>query len=191
MGVNLTKGANVNLSKAAPGLNKVIIGLGWDARASDGAAFDLDGSVFLLDAAGKVRGDADFIFFNNKTSACKSVEHGGDNTTGKGDGDDEKVSVTLNSVPADVQRIAFAATIHEADTRRQNFGMVSSAFIRVVDAATGTEISRYDLSEDASTDTAMTFGELYKHNGEWKFKAIGQGFKGGLGALAASFGVSV
>jgi tellurium resistance protein TerD len=191
MGVNLTKGANVNLSKAAPGLNKVIIGLGWDARASDGAAFDLDGSVFLLDAAGKVRGDADFIFFNNKTSACKSVEHGGDNTTGKGDGDDEKVSVTLNSVPADVQRISFAATIHEADTRRQNFGMVSSAFIRVVDAATGTEISRYDLSEDASTDTAMTFGELYKHNGEWKFKAIGQGFKGGLGALAASFGVSV
>lgn len=191
MGVNLTKGANVNLSKAAPGLNKVIIGLGWDARASDGAAFDLDGSVFLLDAAGKVRGDADFIFFNNKTSACKSVEHGGDNTTGKGDGDDEKVSVTLNSVPADVQRISFAVTIHEADTRRQNFGMVSSAFIRVVDAATGTEISRYDLSEDASTDTAMTFGELYKHNGEWKFKAIGQGFKGGLGALAASFGVSV
>jgi tellurium resistance protein TerD len=191
MGVNLTKGANVNLSKAAPGLNKVVIGLGWDARASDGAAFDLDGSVFLLDAAGKVRGDADFIFFNNKTSACKSVEHGGDNTTGKGDGDDEKVSVTLNSVPADVQRVSFAVTIHEADTRRQNFGMVSSAFIRVVDAATGTEISRYDLSEDASTDTAMTFGELYKHNGEWKFKAIGQGFKGGLGALAASLGVSV
>lgn len=191
MGVNLTKGANVNLSKAAPGLNKVIIGLGWDARASDGTAFDLDGSVFLLDAAGKVRGDADFIFFNNKTSACKSVEHGGDNTTGKGDGDDEKVSLTLSSVPADVQRIPFAVTIHEADRRRQNFGMVSSAFIRVVDAATGTEISRYDLSEDASTDTAMTFGELYKHNGEWKFKAIGQGFKGGLGALAASFGVSV
>jgi tellurium resistance protein TerD len=191
MGVNLTKGANVNLSKAAPGLNKVVIGLGWDVRASDGAAFDLDGSAFLLDAAGKVRGDADFIFFNNKTSACKSVEHGGDNTTGKGDGDDEKVSVTLNSVPADVQRVSFAVTIHEADTRRQNFGMVSSAFIRVVDAATGTEISRYDLSEDASTDTAMTFGELYKHNGEWKFKAIGQGFKGGLGALAASLGVSV
>jgi tellurium resistance protein TerD len=191
MGVNLTKGTNVNLSKAAPGLNKVVIGLGWDARASDGAAFDLDGSVFLLDAAGKVRGDADFIFFNNKTSTCKSVEHGGDNTTGKGDGDDEKVSVTLNSVPADVQRVSFAVTIHEADTRRQNFGMVSSAFIRVVDAATGTEISRYDLSEDASTDTAMTFGELYKHNGEWKFKAIGQGFKGGLGALAASLGVSV
>lgn len=191
MPVNLTKGGNVNLTKEAPGLNHILVGLGWGARASDGAAFDLDGSVFLLGADGKVRSDADFIFFNNKSSACASVEHAGDNTTGKGDGDDEKVSVTLNSVPADVQRISFAVTIHEADTRRQNFGMVSSAFIRILNAANGTEIARYDLSEDASTDTAMTFGELYRYNGEWKFKAIGQGFKGGLGALAGSLGVTV
>jgi tellurium resistance protein TerD len=191
MAISLSKGGNVNLSKAAPGLNNVLVGLGWDARATDGAAFDLDGSVFLLNAAGKVRSDADFIFYNNKRSACGSVEHTGDNTTGAGDGDDESVKVVLNNVPGDVARVAFTVTIHEAEARRQNFGMVSSAYIRVVNAATGVEIARYDLSEDASTETAMSFGELYKHNGEWKFKAIGQGFAGGLGALASSMGVNV
>lgn len=191
MAISLSKGGNVNLSKAAPGLNNVIVGLGWDARATDGAAFDLDGSVFMLNAAGKVRSDADFVFYNNKRSSCGSVEHAGDNTTGAGDGDDESVKVVLNNVPGDVARVAFTVTIHEAEARRQNFGMVSSAYIRVVNAATGVEIARYDLSEDASTETAMSFGELYKHNGEWKFKAIGQGFAGGLGALASSMGVNV
>jgi tellurium resistance protein TerD len=191
MAISLSKGGNVNLSKSAPGLSNVVVGLGWDARATDGAGFDLDGSAFLLNAAGKVRADSDFIFYNNKKSACASVEHAGDNTTGAGDGDDETVKVALDKVPADVQRIAFCVTIHEAEVRRQNFGMVSSAYIRVVNAAGGVEIARYDLSEDASTETAMTFGELYRHNGEWKFKAIGQGYAGGLGALASGFGVNV
>lgn len=191
MAISLTKGGNVNLSKSAPGLSHVVVGLGWDARATDGAGFDLDGSAFLLGASGKVRSDSDFIFYNNKKSACGSVEHAGDNTTGAGDGDDETVKVALDKVPADVQRIAFCVTIHEAEVRRQNFGMVSSAYIRVVNAVGGVEIARYDLSEDASTETAMTFGELYRHNGEWKFKAIGQGYAGGLGALASSLGVNV
>jgi len=191
MAISLSKGGNVNLSKTAPGLSNVLVGLGWDARATDGAGFDLDGSAFLLNASGKVRSDADFIFYNNKRSPCGSVEHTGDNTTGAGDGDDESLKVALDKVPADVQRISFSVTIHDAEARRQNFGMVSSAYIRVVNAAGGAEIARFDLSEDASTETAMTFGELYKHNGEWKFKAIGQGYAGGLGPLASSLGVNV
>jgi tellurium resistance protein TerD len=190
MPVSLTKGGNVNLSKSAPGLTKVTVGLGWDARATDGAGFDLDASVFLLAESGKVRSDADFVFYNNKRSADGSVEHLGDNTTGVGDGDDESVSVTLTGVPADVSRVAFCVTIHDADARRQNFGMVSKAYIRVLDAANGSEIARYDLSEDASVETAMVFGELYRAGAEWKFKAIGQGFAGGLGPLARNFGVN-
>lgn len=189
MPVNLTKGGNVNLSKAAPGLGAVVVGLGWDARATDGATFDLDASAFLLTTAGKVRSNADFIFYNNKRSACGSVEHAGDNTTGAGDGDDEKVNVKLTGVPADVDRISFCVTIHDAETRRQNFGMVSRAFIRVVDPANGTEMARYDLSEDASIETAMIFGELYRHQADWKFRATGQGFAGGLASLAGGFGV--
>ena len=190
MPVSLTKGGNVNLSKSAPGLTKVTVGLGWDARATDGAGFDLDASVFLLAESGKVRSDADFVFYNNKRSADGSVEHLGDNTTGVGDGDDESLSVTLTGVPADVSRVAFCVTIHDADARRQNFGMVSKAYIRVLDAANGSEIARYDLSEDASVETAMVFGELYRAGAEWKFKAIGQGFAGGLGPLARNFGVN-
>lgn len=191
MGISLQKGGNVNLSKEAPGLAKVVIGLGWDPRATDGAAFDLDGSVFLLNADGKVRSDADFIFYNNLKSADGSVVHTGDNTTGAGAGDDETVNVDLATVPADVQRIAFCVTIHEADARRQNFGQVNQAFIRCVNANGGVELARYDLSEDGSVETAMIFGELYRAGAEWKFKAIGQGFKGGLGPLARSFGVNV
>jgi len=191
MAISLQKGGNVNLSKEAPGLAKVVIGLGWDPRATDGAAFDLDGSVFLLNADGKVRSDADFIFYNNLKSADGSVVHTGDNTTGAGAGDDETVNVDLAAVPADVQRIAFCVTIHEADARRQNFGQVNQAFIRCVNANGGVELARYDLSEDGSVETAMIFGELYRAGAEWKFKAIGQGFKGGLGPLARSFGVNV
>ncbi|MGQ3049532.1 MAG: TerD family protein [Niveispirillum sp.] len=191
MPVSLSKGGNVSLSKEAPGLAAILVGLGWDARATDGAAFDLDASVFLLNETGKVRSDADFVFYNNKIGGNGSVEHTGDNRTGAGDGDDESVKIDLTKVPVDVTKVAFSVTIHEADTRRQNFGMVSKAYIRVVNQAGGTEIARYDLSEDSSTETAMIFGELYRHNSEWKFKAIGQGFAGGLGPLAVNYGVNI
>ena len=191
MAVSLAKGGNVSLSKEVPGLSAVRVGLGWDVRVTDGQAFDLDASVFLLGGDGRVRSDADFVFYNNTTDAGGAVTHKGDNLTGVGEGDDEVVEVSLAGLPAEVARLSFAVTIHEADARRQNFGMVSNAFIRVVDAAGGAEIARYDLSEDASTETAMVFGDLYRHNGEWKFKAIGQGFAGGLGPLARSFGVNV
>lgn len=191
MAISLSKGGNVNLSKEAPGLNKIIVGLGWDARATDGAAFDLDASAFLVKMDGKVRSDSDFIFYNQPKSACGSVEHTGDNKTGAGEGDDEAVKVTLASVPAELDKIVFAVTIHDAEARRQNFGQVSHAYIRIVNEDGGAEIARYDLSEDASTETAMVFGEIYRVGTDWKFKAVGQGFAGGLAPLATSFGVSV
>ncbi len=191
MAVSLSKGGNVNLSKEAPGLAKVALGLGWDNRATDGAAFDLDAVAFLVGSEGKVTADNDFIFYNNLKSACGSVEHKGDNTTGEGDGDDEVVEITLADVPAAIQRVVIAVTIHDAETRKQNFGQVSNAFVRVVNTSDNNEIARYDLSEDASIETAMIFGELYRHNGDWKFKAVGQGFEGGLEPLASSFGVSI
>ncbi|WP_343730080.1 TerD family protein [Duganella sp.] len=191
MAISLQKGGNVNLSKEAPGLTKIVVGLGWDVRSTDGSPFDLDGSAFLLKVDGKVRNDSDFIFYNNLKSSDQSVAHSGDNRTGAGDGDDETVTIDLTKVPADVERIAICATIHEGDARRQNFGMVQKAFIRTVNGASNTEIARYDLSEDSSTESAMIFGEVYRNNGDWKFKAVGQGFKGGLGPLAGSFGVGV
>ncbi|MGK5063630.1 TerD family protein [Janthinobacterium sp. LB3P112] len=190
MAISLQKGGNVNLSKEAPNLKKIIVGLGWDPRSTDGATFDLDGSAFLLKSDGKVRGDSDFIFYNNLKSTDGSVVHTGDNTTGEGDGDDERIEIDLTRVPADIDRISVTVTIHDADARRQNFGMVSKAFIRCLNAEGEKEIARYDLSEDSSTETAMIFGEIYRYNGEWKFKAIGQGFNGGLGPLARSFGVN-
>ena len=191
MAISLQKGGNVNLSKEAPNLKKVIIGLGWDPRATDGATFDLDGSAFLLKADGKVRGDSDFIFYNNLKSTDGSVTHTGDNQTGAGEGDDERLVVELDRVPADIDRITVSVTIHEADARRQNFGMVSKAFIRCLNADGEKEIARYDLSEDSSTETAMIFGELYRNAGEWKFRAVGQGYATGLRGIAADFGVSV
>ena len=191
MGISLQKGGNVNLSKEAPGLKEILVGLGWDARATDGVEFDLDASVFLTKPDGKVRSDADFIFYNNKVSSDGSVTHQGDNRSGAGDGDDEAVEVKLEKVTPDVDKIAFAVTIHEGETRRQTFGQVSNAFIRVVNKADGKELARYDLSEDGSTETAMIFGELYRAGAEWKFRAVGQGFKGGLGPLASNYGVSV
>ena len=191
MAISLQKGGNVNLSKEAPGLSKLIVGLGWDTRATDGTAFDLDGAVFLLNAAGKVRSDADFVFYNNLKSTDGSVTHSGDNTTGAGDGDDETVTIDLAQVPADVDKISVCVTIHDAETRRQNFGQVSKAFVRCVNANGNTEIARYDLSEDGSTEAAMVFGEVYRAGTDWKFRATGQGFKGGLGPLAKNYGVNV
>ena len=191
MSISLAKGGNVSLSKEEPGLSQILIGLGWDTRATDGADFDLDASAFLLVESGKVRNDADFIFYNQLRSSDGSVEHTGDNRTGDGDGDDEALKVKLTGVPAEIQRVAIAVTIHDAETRRQNFGMVQNAFIRVVNDATGREIARYDLTEDASTETAMVFGEVYRHGSEWKFRAVGQGYQGGLGPLARNYGVNV
>ena len=191
MAVSLTKGGNVSLSKEAPGLKTVTVGLGWDPRVTDGAAFDLDASVFMVKADGKVIGDTGFIFYNNKTSADGSVAHQGDNTSGAGDGDDEQVKVNLEKLPTEVDKLIFAVTIHDFETRKQNFGMVQKAFIRVVNDADGKELARFDLSEDASTETAMVFGEIYRNGAEFKLKAIGSGFAGGLGPLAASYGVSI
>ena len=191
MAISLNKGGNVSLSKSDPGLRKISVGLGWDVRATEGAGFDLDASVFLLTDSGRVRSDSDFIFYNNLRSADGSIEHTGDNLTGEGEGDDEQIRVDLSAVPADIAKLAFSVTIHDAEARRQNFGQVSTAFIRVVNSETDNEIVRYDLSEDASTETAMVFGEVYRNSGEWKFRAVGQGFAGGLGPLARNFGVNV
>jgi len=191
MAISLQKGGNVNLSKEAPTMTKMIVGLGWDVRATDGAAFDLDAVAFVLGANGKVRKDTDFVFFNNKQNAEGSVAHGGDNRTGAGDGDDETIVVDLTKMPADAEKVAVCVVIYDAESRRQNFGQVSRAYVRVLNDAGQQEIARYDLSEDGSTEAAMIFGEVYRYNGEWKFKAVGQGFKGGLGPLAASYGVNV
>ncbi len=191
MAVSLKKGGNVSLTKEAPGVEKIMVGLGWDERSTDGADFDLDASCFMLNSLGKVRNDQDFIFYNNLVSADGAVQHTGDNRTGDGDGDDEVINVDLTKIAPNVDRLAFTVTIYEADERHQNFGQVANAYIRIVDLKTNKEITRFDLSEDASTNTAMIFGELYRRDGEWRFRAVGQGFDGGLGPLAKSFGVNV
>lgn len=191
MALSLSKGQNLSLTKTDPDLKKIIIGLGWDPRATDGQQFDLDASAFLIADNGKVRSDADFIFYNQLKSGCGSVEHTGDNRTGDGDGDDEQIKVDLTRVPADVQRIAITVTIDQADARRQSFGQVANAFVRILNEETGSQVVRYDLSEDASTETAMIFAELYRHNGEWKFKAIGQGYAGGLRAMCHQYGINI
>ena len=191
MAVSLSKGGNVSLTKEAPGLTEVVVGLGWDPRVTDGSEFDLDASVFIVGENGKVLNDGSFVFDNNKTSPDGNVVHQGDNRSGAGEGDDEQVNVNLSGFAPETKKLVFAVTIHEADARKQSFGQVSNAYIRVLNKADGKEIARYDLSEDASTETAMVFGELYSHNGEWKFKAIGQGFAGGLAPLASSYGVNL
>ncbi|WP_405620748.1 TerD family protein [Streptomyces sp. NBC_01511] len=191
MGVSLGKGGNVSLSKEAPGLTAVLVGLGWDARSTTGADFDLDASALLVNSAGRVLSDQHFIFYNNLKSPDGSVEHTGDNLTGEGDGDDESLKVNLAGVPADVDKIVFPVSIHEAGSRGQSFGQVRNAFIRVVNQAGGAELARYDLTEDASTETAMVFGELYRHGAEWKFRAVGQGYASGLAGIAADFGVNI
>jgi tellurium resistance protein TerD len=191
MGVSLSKGGNVSLSKEAPGLSNIHIGLGWDVRATDGSDYDLDASLFMLTPDGRVRSDSDFIFYNNLKSSDGSVEHTGDNRTGEGEGDDEVIYVNLPGVPPEVDKLAVAVTIHDAQARNQSFGQVANAYIRVANKDDGVELARYDLSEDASTETAMVFGEVYRHQGEWKFRAVGQGFAGGLGPLARNYGVNV
>ncbi|WP_413204214.1 TerD family protein [Rhodospirillum sp. A1_3_36] len=191
MAISLSKGGNVSLSKTEPGLKKILIGLGWDARSTDGADFDLDASAFMLGSGGKVPNDNAFIFYNNLKSADGSVEHTGDNLTGEGEGDDESIKVQLALVPADIQTIAITVTIHDAVGRMQNFGQVKNAFIRIVNDETDKEIARYDLSEDYSTETAMIFGEVYRHNEDWKFRAVGQGYAGGLEAMCSQYGINV
>jgi tellurium resistance protein TerD len=191
MGISLSKGGNVSLSKTDPSLKNVLVGLGWDARPTAGADFDLDASAFMVKEDGKVRSDSDFIFYNQTKSTCGSVEHTGDNRTGAGDGDDESVIILLDKVPADIQRIVFCVTIHDAEMRKQNFGQVNHAYVRVVNKDSNNEVTRYDLSEDASIETAMVFGEIYRHSGEWKFKAVGQGYAGGLADLAKQYGINI
>lgn len=191
MALSLSKGGNLSLTKTDPTLTNVLVGLGWDTRSTDGAAFDLDASLFLLGANDKVRGQHDFIFYNQPFSADGSVEHTGDNRTGEGDGDDESIKIDLTRVAADVQKIIVTVTIHDADARRQNFGQVQNAFVRVVNDKSQNEIVRFDLNEDYSIETAMIFAELYRHNGEWKFRAVGQGFSGGLKAMCDQYGIQI
>ncbi|CAN5283711.1 tellurium resistance membrane protein TerD [soil metagenome] len=191
MAISLQKGGNVNLSKTDPNLKQVLLGLGWDARSSDGVDFDLDASIFMVTENGRVRSDSDFIFYGQLRSPCGSIEHTGDNRTGAGDGDDETLKIRLDQIPATITRLVVAVTIHDAQVRKQNFGMVHDAFIRLVNIETNAEIIRFDLSEDYSTETAMIFGEVYRHSSEWKFKAVGQGYAGGLRALAIQYGVDV
>ena len=191
MAISLNKGGNLSLSKTDPTLVRILIGLGWDERATDGASFDLDASAFLLTASGKVRGDHDFIFYNQLKSQDGSVEHTGDNRSGQGDGDDESLLVDLSKVSPEIEKIAVTVTIHDAQSRGQNFGQIANAFIRVVNQDSGIEIVRFDLAEDYSTETAMVFGEVYRHNGEWKFRAVGQGYAGGLAAMCQQYGIQV
>ncbi|WP_129140466.1 TerD family protein [Modicisalibacter coralii] len=190
MAISLSKGGNISLSKEAPGIKKIRIGLGWDARVTTGQDFDLDASIFLTNSEGKCRQDQDFIFYNNLKSTDGSVEHMGDNRTGAGDGDDEVIKVDLEKVPSDVDKIAVTVTIHDAQSRGQNFGQVENAFARVINDESDQEIVRYDLSEDYSVEDAMIFCEVYRNNGEWKFRAIGQGFSGGLADLASKYGLN-
>jgi tellurium resistance protein TerD len=189
--VSLSKGGNVSLTKEAPGLRAVTIGLGWDARTTDGKPFDLDASAIGCRPDGKVASDEHFVFFNNLRSPDGAIEHTGDNVTGDGAGDDEQIKVDLAGAPADLDKVVFPVSIYEADTRGQSFGQVRNAYIRVVNQADDVEIARYDLSEDASTETAMVFGELYRNGADWKFRAVGQGYSTGLGGIAADFGVNV
>ena len=192
MPVNLKKGQKVSLTKDNPGLKHVMVGLGWDVNSYDtGGDFDLDTAAFLLGDSGKVKDSGDFVFYGNLKHSSGGVEHLGDNLTGAGDGDDEQIKIDLSKLPESVVRVAFTATIYEAETRRQNFGMVSNAFIRICNEDTGEELLRYDLGEDFSIETAVVFGELYKNNGEWKFNAIGSGYQGGLAALCGNYGVDV
>ncbi|MFE2110361.1 TerD family protein [Kitasatospora sp. NPDC059463] len=191
MPVSLSKGGNVSLTKEAPGLTAVTVGLGWDVRTTTGAEFDLDASAIVLNADGKVLSNSHFVFFNNTSTPDNTVVHTGDNRTGEGAGDDEAINVNLASLPAEAARITFPVSIYDAVARSQNFGQVRNAYIRVVNSAGGAEIARYDLSEDAATETAMIFGELYRNGAEWKFRAVGQGYASGLAGIAQDFGVQI
>lgn len=190
MAVNLNKGGRVNLEKEAPGLQNILLGLGWDARKTDGKDFDLDASLLMLDGDDKPIDDSSFIFYNNKTSSCGSIVHQGDNLTGEGEGDDEVILVALPKIPEKVNKMVVAVTIHDSDARNQNFGQVDNAFIRVANNDTSEDIARYDLTEDYSSETSLIFGELYRKDGEWRFVAKGDGFAGGLSAYLATYGIN-
>ncbi|MBQ5319932.1 MAG: TerD family protein [Oscillospiraceae bacterium] len=190
MPVSLNKGQKVSLTKENPGLTNVVVGLGWDINQFDnGGSFDLDTAAFMLGDNGRCPTEKEFIFFGNLNHTSGSVQHLGDNKTGAGDGDDEQIRINLTAIPENISRIAFTVTIYEAEERRQNFGQVNNAFIRIYNENNGEELIRYDLGEDFSIETAVVFGELYKHNGEWKFNAIGGGYQGGLAALCANYGI--
>lgn len=189
MALTLSKGGNINLSKIAPSLNNIIIGLGWDVRATDGETFDLDASLLMVKADGKARSEKDFIFYNEKKSACGAIHQLGDNRTGAGEGDDEAIHVFLNKVPTEIHNLIVCVSIHDAEKKKQNFGQVLNAFIRLVNKDTQQEVARYDLSEEAATETVMIFGEIYRYEGEWKFRAIGQGFKDGLAEVVRLHGI--
>lgn len=192
MPINLSKGQKVDLTKGNPGLSSIMVGLGWDVNAFDsGADFDLDAAAFMVGENGRCPTEKEFIFYGNLEHASGAVKHMGDNLTGAGEGDDEQIQIDLSKIPANVSKVAFSVTIYEAEARGQNFGQVSNAFIRIVDESTGTELIRYDLGEDFSIETAVVVGELYRHNGEWKFNAIGSGFQGGLAALCGHYGIEV
>lgn len=192
MSINLSKGQRIDLTKTNPGLTRAIIGLGWDINQYDGATgFDLDASAFMANESGKVMNDEDFIFYNNLVHPSGGVEHTGDNRTGEGDGDDEQIIIDFSKIPLHINKIGIAVTIHDAESRRQNFGQVSNAFVRVVNEDNNIEILRFDLGEDFSVETAVIVCELYKHNGEWKFNAVGSGFSGGLAALCRNYGLDV
>ncbi|MGP4110758.1 TerD family protein [Streptomyces sp. 4N509B] len=191
MAVSLSKGGNVSLTKEAPGLTAVTVGLGWDTRVTTGTDFDLDASAIAVNASGRVYSEGHFVFFNNKTSPDQTIQHTGDNRTGEGVGDDEQINVNLAGLAPDVDKVVFAVSVYDADARKQNFGQVRNAYIRVLNQAGGAELARYDLSEDAATETAMVFGELYRNGAEWKFRAVGQGYASGLAGIAADFGVNV
>ncbi|MED4403797.1 TerD family protein [Metabacillus fastidiosus] len=191
MAINLSKGQKVDLTKSNPGLTNITVGLGWDTNKYDGGQdFDLDASVFLLNAEGKCASEKDFIFYNNSTGAEGAVVHNGDNRTGEGDGDDEQVTVELQNVPASIEKIAFTITIHEGEARNQNFGQVSNSYVRILNGTSNEELIRYDLGEDFSIETAVVVGELYRHNGEWKFSAVGSGYQGGLASLVSDYGLN-
>lgn len=192
MSINLSKGQKVDLTKGSAGLDAIVAGLGWDTNKYDGGSeFDLDVSVFMTGESGKIESDSNFIFYNNPQDAAGSVVYSGDNRTGEGEGDDESVKITLSKVPANIAKIAFTVTIHEAEARSQNFGQVSNAYIRILDAVKGEELIRYDLGEDYSIETAIVVAELYRHGTEWKFAAVGSGFQGGLAALCGNYGLSI
>ena len=192
MAISLSKGQKVDLTKSNPGLSKVVVGLGWDTNKYDGGeSFDLDTSVFLLDETGRCASDADFVFYNQLVGGNGSVKHNGDNRTGAGDGDDETIDVDLLNVPANISRISFVITIHDGEAKNQNFGQVSNAYARVFNPANGEELIRYDLGEDFSIETAIIAGELYRHNGEWKFSAVGSGYQGGLARICTDFGLNI
>jgi len=192
MAVSLSKGQKVDLTKTNPGLKKIIVGLGWDTNKYDGGHdFDLDASAFILGDAGKVKDEKDFVFYNNPTGGQGAVVHAGDNRSGVGDGDDEQIKIDISTIPADVQKMAFTITIHDAEVRKQSFGQVANAYVRVINEETGAELIRYDLGEDFSFETAIVLAEVYRNGSEWKFNAIGSGFKGGLSALCANFGLNL